>query len=271
MNMKKILIGSACLLLLVLGGLYVRQLIPETIEHRVPGQRYVVSLGDSVAAGAGLSGDRRQSFGCDQASHAFPILLSQQLHQPYQQFACSGATVANGPNTLQTQYKSAQTYLAGSDVVVYAGANDSGWRELLTSCAQQDCVTPTNDAAITARLQTLHTNLTLLLQQIQQAKPHRLVVNTYYSLLAAGDTCAAGYGITPEKLAFINQKEAQLNAIITAAATDAHAVLVAVDFSGHTLCSTDPWVQGVTDPAPLHPTATGQQQIATQDATVLAR
>lgn len=270
--MKRLLIGVSGVAIVLLLGLYVRQIINETVQHRVPGQQYVVGLGDSVAAGAGLSGtDRQRAFGCDQSDKAFPILLSQQLHKPYVQFACSGATVANGANTLQTQYESAKSYLGGSDVVVYSGANDIGWLKLLNSCTQTNCDTTNNRADITAKLRTLQTNLTSFLRQVQQAKPHRLVVNTYYGLLADGDTCAARFGITPEKIRFINEEEAQLNATITAAATQAKATVAVVDFSGHTLCAANSWIQGIAAPAPLHPTAAGQQQIAQQDAAALLR
>jgi len=94
------------------------------------------------------------------------------------------------------------------------------------------------------------------------------VVNTYYSLLTNGDTCLARLGITSPEVHFINNKEAQLNAAIAAAA-EGKATVVAIDFAGHMLCDSQPWIQSVTDPAPLHPTAAGQQRIATQDAKVL--
>ena len=40
-------------------------------------------------------------------------------------------------------------------------------------------------------------------------------------------------------------------------------------FTGHQLCSGDPWVQGPGDPAPLHPTATGELAIALAPPTTL--
>jgi hypothetical protein len=36
-------------------------------------------------------------------------------------------------------------------------------------------------------------------------------------------------------------------------------------FTGHGLCTPDPWVQGPTDPAPLHPNAAGDLAIALAD------
>jgi hypothetical protein len=40
-------------------------------------------------------------------------------------------------------------------------------------------------------------------------------------------------------------------------------------FTGHELCTADPYVQGPSDPAPLHPTATGELAIALADQQVL--
>ena len=42
-------------------------------------------------------------------------------------------------------------------------------------------------------------------------------------------------------------------------------------FAGHELCTADPYVQGPDDPAPLHPTATGELAIALADQQALAK
>jgi lysophospholipase L1-like esterase len=273
--MKRLLIILGCVALVAVSSVYIRQVIHETVQSAKPGQQYVVALGDSVAAGAGLSTDGgRGAAGCDVADTAFPYLVGKQLSLPVEQFACSGATVAatttNTTNILLgTQYNMAKPFLAGSNVIVNAGANDIGWLQLLTSCAQTNCATAQTSAAITVKVAQLQTSLTILLIQLQQARPHRLVVNTYYSLVAPGDTCVARFGITPEEVSFINDEEAELNAAITAAAKHAKATIVNVDFDGHLLCDQTPWIQSISDKAPLHPTAAGQQQIATQDAKAL--
>jgi hypothetical protein len=41
------------------------------------------------------------------------------------------------------------------------------------------------------------------------------------------------------------------------------------DFSGHGVCSDQPYVQGLTDPAPFHPNATGELVIALADERAL--
>ena len=42
-------------------------------------------------------------------------------------------------------------------------------------------------------------------------------------------------------------------------------------FTGHELCTADPYVQGPSDPAPLHPTATGELIIALADQQALPK
>jgi hypothetical protein len=42
------------------------------------------------------------------------------------------------------------------------------------------------------------------------------------------------------------------------------------DFTGHQLCTTQPYVQGLGDPAPFHPTANGQLEIALADQAALS-
>ncbi len=271
--MKRFLIAAICLVVLGILGVYIRQVIHETVQMRKPGQQYIVSLGDSVAAGAGLS-DNGQKKGCDLSGSAYPYVLAKQLHEQAVQFACSGATVAttstNSTNTIvDSQLPGAKPYITGSNVTVYAGANDVDWLSTLVSCAKTNCATTQTAAKLESRITVMKTNLERLIAAIQSEKPRRVVVNTYYALVASGDTCAVKLGVTPEETTFINTEETKLNAAIAAAGKQANANVVFVNFTGHTLCNPTPWIQSITDRAPFHPTVAGQQQIASQDATAL--
>jgi lysophospholipase L1-like esterase len=269
--MKKILIILASTIILILIVFYFVHIIPETIQTQKPGQQYIVSLGDSVAAGAGLdASDSASNNSCDLSASAYPILLGQQLHRQVEQFACSGATVASGRNSLNTQFHLAESYIKGSDVVVYAGANDVGWLQELTSCVYANCNTDQNRASFAAKLQKLKVNLTVLLGQVQSQKPKKLVVNTYYQLAENNSSCFTKLGITPQDINYINSEESLLNGVIASAASSNKASTVNVNFSGHFLCDPESWIQGITASAPLHPTAAGQQQIATQDYKILS-
>jgi lysophospholipase L1-like esterase len=194
------------------------------------------------------------------------------LHLPVEQFACSGATITaqtGANNVLHAQYKAAKQFLPHSDVVIYAGANDIGWLQLISGCVSTNCVTDQTRAALAAKLPALRENMITLVLQLRQQNPHRVIVNTYYSLLAPTDTCFAALGVTQDEVGFIAEQEALFNNTISSAAAQAGATAVNVDFSDHSLCSKQPWIQGISDKAPLHPNALGQQQIATQDAAAL--
>lgn len=256
-------------------GVGIDKLVRSTVQSQQQGQRYVVSLGDSVAAGAGLNAGsgRNTSNSCDTSSLSYPYLVGAQLHEQTEQFACSGATITKSAtgsnnNVVSGQLPNAASFMPNSDVVITVGANDIGWLGALVSCATSTCPSA-DDPALVSKIQAMQRNLTDLLHQVQQQHPHRVVVNTYYQLLGQNSACVAGFGITPAKAAAIGSLEAVMNGAIAAAAHTGNAMLVQPDFSGHTLCDTEPWVQDLRNAVPLHPTATGQQQIARQDAAVL--
>lgn len=255
-----------------MSGLYVRQVVRDTVETRVANQQYVVVLGDSVASGAGLK-DGRQAPGCDVSDQAFPFVLGKLLGKPVEQFACSGATVAatqtKVTGTVVEQLEAAREYIPGSLVVVNAGANDTGWLQLIVSCTTENCATDKNRTTLESELAPLKQNLAALLTEIQQMKPQSVVVNTYYDLLNPGDTCFERLGVSAEEATFIHEEAAKLNGTIAAAARQSNTNLVQIDFSGHLLCDAVPWIQNATSKAPLHPTSAGQQQIAAQDAQAL--
>jgi lysophospholipase L1-like esterase len=65
----------------------------------------------------------------------------------------------------------------------------------------------------------------------------------------------------------------QLNDAIARGYNQSHvstAYLVPLDFSGHGICSRQPWVQNLAEAQPFHPTNAGQQAIANADEAVLA-
>ena len=61
---------------------------------------------------------------------------------------------------------------------------------------------------------------------------------------------------------------AQLNSVLDEGAQAFGFDFVAPSFSGHALCSDQPWIQGLSDPHAFHPNAAGELAIA---AAVLPR
>ena len=280
--MRKLMVATGILLIIALGWWGVRALIRSTILS-VPADlaqaSSVVGLGDSVTAGDGLdlgSNPTPEEQACLRSPSAYPNVIAQTGSRPVRAYACSGAQVANGllqpytvkDQTLMPQIQAAKPYLHGSLVVMTAGINDVGGLDLLGSCVTGTC-NGSDLAALPARLQVMRQNLNAALAAIMAERPHKVLVNTYYYLLGPQDTCFVNYGVTAAKITRIHQLEQQLNDQISAAAKQAGATVVQIDFSGHTLCSRDPWIGGLGSPAPLHPNGEGQKNIAAQDLAVL--
>ena len=61
----------------------------------------------------------------------------------------------------------------------------------------------------------------------------------------------------------------QLNTVLAQGAQTFGFGVTDPSFTGHELCTADPYVQGPGDPAPLHPTAAGELAIALADQQAL--
>jgi hypothetical protein len=96
-----------------------------------------------------------------------------------------------------------------------------------------------------------------------------VLVNEYYSPFGPDLGCLARYGITAAKEQVLLSRLGQLNAVLAQGAQTFGFGVADPPFTGHELCTADPYVQGPDDPAPLHPTATGELAIALADQQVL--
>jgi hypothetical protein len=77
--------------------------------------------------------------------------------------------------------------------------------------------------------------------------------------------------VTADKVAVLNSRLASLNAILKNGAQAAHFNAVAVSFAGHQLCTDQPFVQGLSDNTPFHPTVAGELAIALADEQALVK
>jgi lysophospholipase L1-like esterase len=285
--MKKYLYGAliALLLVLLVGGIWWRHQSakPSTVTDTAAstgqpaakaGPAYA-ALGDSVAAGVGLA-EYSDASACDRTKQAYPGQLAAKQHYQVTNLACSGATFAAGLNGSQDVNRlpvTAQiTQLFGQPkpalVSITAGANDLRWTELLQRCYMATCGTAADKAALNAGLQTVAAGLRTTLGQIQNkygTAPPRVLVTGYYQIFpqqaAAG--CSDLSGIEQGELAWARSVQTSLNDTLrTTAAAFPFAGFVPVSFEGHELCTADPWLQGLTDKQPFHPTEAGQANIA---------
>lgn len=234
------------------------------------------ALGDSVAAGLGLSGST--SDGCGRSSQGYPNLVANQLGLSLNNLTCSGATAgdlvtqqrtngANPPAQLNGAFASGTLRL----ITITAGANDAHWADFIRLCYASNCATKTATATADAYLTGLRAKLYYALYSIYSrsgGNPPRVVITGYYNPVSTNCSGVAPQ-LTSAELSWITQETTKLNNAIQSVASSYSFVRFApVSFADHDLCSSDPWVQGPSDPSPFHPTATGQQEIA--DAVVTA-
>ena len=228
-----------------------------------------VALGDSVAAGLGLSGS---SGVCGRSSEAYSSIIARALNMQLASYACSGATVGDlftaqrvdGPNP-PAQLK--QAFRGGTPdlITITAGANDAHWADFIKACYVGNCATTSSTRAANALLVSLQAKLYVALGDIlarSHGNPPEVILTGYYQ--AFSPSCSAVQTqITPAELTWLHDETVALNETIQQVSLHFRfAKFAPVDFTGHDMCSANPWIQTQTDPAPFHPTAEGQAVIA---------
>jgi hypothetical protein len=83
--------------------------------------------------------------------------------------------------------------------------------------------------------------------------------------------CLARYGLTPAKEKVLLARLGQLNTILAEGAQVFGFGVADPPFTGHELCTADPYVQAPGDPAPLHPAVAGELAIALADQQALPK
>ena len=228
-----------------------------------------VALGDSVAAGDGLP-EPTDSSACNRSNESYPNIVASSLKLDLKSLACSGATISEGILSSQMVNGLAvvpqMTQLAGlqkvSLVTLTVGANDVDWAGTITKCFTSECGTPED----TARQAKKTTQLTADLHRVldgMKAQP-KVIVTGYYQLVPASQqTCVTPIGVTDKESFWLRTQEEALNkAIQDTTRSYKFAMFADPDFSGHELCTKEPWIQDLQDKAPFHPTAAGQNAVA---------
>ncbi len=235
-----------------------------------------VALGDSVAAGIGLptvSTVPSEETRCGRTQEAYPYAVAAAIQLPLIHLACSGATAGDlitqqrvdGPNP---SAQLGRAYASGTPqlITITAGANDAHWQELILNCYYRDCATVPAKKLAEGYLLALQGKLFALFTSIQLRSggtPPTMIYTGYYNPASSSCTQTLGGRITSAEVAWITGEVNSLNSTIQQVASYYPFVRFApVDFTGHDVCSTDSWIQGIQDSQPLHPTAAGQQAIA---------
>ena len=241
-----------------------------------------VVLGDSTAAALGnplVAHATAQDRACRRSGDAYAADLAAVNDWDVLNLACSGATIQDGilgPQqaggvTVPAQLAQARQATNARLVIVSIGANDVGWSGLVGLCAAaRSCADSASTAYFQQSLNTFASHYYQLLEQLSTlpSRP-QVLINLYYNPFDTGQNCLAGHGLDAAKENTLIKLLDALNQVLSNGATAAAQIPVQPDFTGHGLCDAAPYVQGVGDPAPFHPTAAGELAIALADEQAL--
>jgi lysophospholipase L1-like esterase len=257
-----------------------------------------VALGDSYTSGPGIPAQSGQPAGCARSDHNYPALVAAQLNlKPgmLRDMSCSGATTAdfaspqstdNGRNPAQLSALSSRTRL----VTVGIGGNDIGFSSMLTRCltmgAAYKLITRHKDVSVDApcreryvkdgtdttqqRMTALRAVLSDLMQEIRRRAPRaHLYIVGYPAILPPGDTgCGRALPLAPGDIAYLREREGQLNRVLRQQAHTAGATYVDTETESrkHSACSAQDirWIEPlipISPAAPVHPNARGQRGV----------
>ncbi len=249
----------------------------------IPYQGNYVALGDSVAAGVGLTGDSDPS-ACDRTTSAYPSVLAMLYAFKTVSIACSGAEATLGVISSQTvnnlalapQLQNLFSLPKPKLITLTVGANDVHWNQIISQCYVGSCNQDLADPTYQTSLSTLSGNLNNIFSKIAEhygaAIPTVIVTGYYQPLPAHSSDCLDVKNLSTLQLIWLRGLGDQLNDVLKNSVTNfKYATFVPVDFTGHELCSTDSWVQGLTDTDPYHPTVQGQQAIASSISAQLIK
>lgn len=243
----------------------------------VPKAGTYISIGDSVAAGVGLS-DYADASACNRTQQSYPVVVANQLNYEHINVACGGATILDGligsqvvnKLALQPQMDTLKEVQAPNLVTLTIGANDIDWVALMANCYAGDCNSASSRDRIATSLSSLSSNLGNVLNLISELNyddQTRVLVTGYYDLFSPDplEGCRELTGLTNDELEWIGDVQDSLNRVIKAAADTNDVVdYIELNLDDHGLCSENPWVQGLGAPTPFHPTESGQAELARQ-------
>lgn len=251
------------------------------VTHDPARTGHIVVIGDSIAAGLGnppLPNPSADDVACRRSVDSFANTLAVATDWTVTNLACSGATIREGllgPQTVEGRTLDPQLPSAvmrnPSAIIVNIGANDVEWSALLRVCAVvKKCDNAALEAWFQQQLADFARSYFVLLTRLRSLPdPPVVVVNQYYNPLGGDLDCVASKGITDAKREWLVEQLGALNTVLAAGAEASDFVSVKPNFTGHALCSAEPYLYGVDSPAAFHPTTAGALAIALADQAAL--
>ena len=255
---------------------------PPPIGKPQPGVQAVV-IGDSTAAGYGLPWGQNptdEDKACGRSPDAYASDLATANTWNVLNLSCGSATILDGllgPEVLGNgqlaapQLSRAESATHAKLIVVSVGADDLNWSVMTRLCAATAvCNDKVSSAYFSQLLDNFTRNYYELLSDLDRLPGHPAVlVNQYYSPFGSSIGCLHAFGMTPAKEKVLVARLGQLNTVLAQGAGLFGFGVAAPQFAGHELCTSDPYVQGPGDQAPMHPNATGELAIALADEQAL--
>jgi hypothetical protein len=255
---------------------------PSQQARPLPGVQAVV-LGDSTASGDGLPLARNASSldqACSRSPESYANDLSAVNGWNVLNLSCSSATITNGLLEAQVlnngssappQLLEAEQATHAKLIIVGVGADDVQWSIMTRLCvASTVCNDKVSTAYFTQLLNSFTQSYYQFLGDLASLQNHPAVlINQYYVPFGSNVSCLSKYQMTPAKVKVLMSRLGQLNGVLAHGARTFGFGVVQPRFTGHELCTADPYVQGAGDPAPLHPTAAGELAIALADQQAL--
>ena len=256
----------------------------QAVTRPLPGVQAVV-IGDSTAAAVGNPAARNATAldrACGRSSESYAADLAMVNNWNVLNLACSGATVQNGLLGVQvlgdgqvapSQLVEAQRATHAKVIIVSVGADDVEWSIMTRLCvASTVCNDKVSNAFFSKQIGDFTRSYYELLADLAGLPGGPAVlINQYYSPFGADLRCLTQYGINAAKEKVLVSRLGQLNTVLARGAQTFGFGVTDPPFTGHELCTADPYVQGPGDPAPLHPTAAGELAIALADQQVLPK
>jgi lysophospholipase L1-like esterase len=222
-----------------------------------------VALGDSYSSGVGTRAYISDGTDCQRSVYAYPELVASQLGATLSFQACGGAAtsdvLANQLGTL-----SAST----AYVTISIGGNDAGFSSVIERCAEPWPITCTAQITAAQNLirNTMPGRLDTVYNAIRSKAPHARVTVVGYPRLFDGKTCNLLARISTSEESSLNTT-ADLLATTTAARAAAHGfefVDPRTTFTGHAICDSVEWLNGLSNPVgeSYHPNRSGQVSYA---------
>ncbi|WP_405926804.1 SGNH/GDSL hydrolase family protein [Streptomyces sp. NBC_00035] len=259
-----------------------------------------VALGDSYTSGPKIPPQTGDPAGCDRSGRNYPSVVAKELGikaADFRDVSCSGATITDlttpqatdhGTNPAQLSALSASTRV----VTLGIGGNDIGFSSMMTKCVATgslfklaDRLTNVTDNApckekyasgdtdeVAQKIRATGDRLARALTEIDRRAPKaRVYVVGYPAILPAeGSHCGGELPLAPGDVAFLRQKQQELNTMLSKRAQAAGATYVDTyaPSAGHDACSpaATRWIEPLRPSSPaavVHPNEHGERGMAT--------